>query len=150
MGGLVATSQAQAAATIGIGARTFANWLVEGCPYEHRHYDIAEIIAWARVNKWSGEEVELLDGPSTESLEKLRNEQYLIKRLERLQLEGKLVDQTEIERMYLRAMGHIRNAGDSLQKRFGPEALDILDEAIREALQTIGRDGDDTRDDQAK
>lgn len=139
-GGLVATSQAQAALTLGISPRQFANWLVEGCPYEPRHYDIAEIIAWARVNKWSGEEVELLDGPSTESLEKLRHEQYLIKRLERLRLEGSLVDQTEIERMYLRGLGHIRNAGDSLQKRFGPEARDILDEAIEEALGSVGHD----------
>lgn len=57
---MVATSQKELAESIGIGERTFAAWLKEGCPGEPRYYVFREIIEWARENKWGSNDDEIL------------------------------------------------------------------------------------------
>lgn len=77
------------------------------------------------------------DAETSPALERLREETFLLKRLERLQLEKELLPRGQIHEMLVAFASGIRSCGEQLQRQFGPEALEILNDAVGEAERTI-------------
>lgn len=96
--------------------------------------------------KLSAEE-ELLTGESSPALERYREERAALARLDRLERERVLVNRQEIREGLSRIATVLRTAGDTLQRQYGPGALEILNEALAEAEREMGRsDGEPTDD----
>lgn len=144
---LIATSQKELADSLGIGERTFAAWLKEGCPGEARYYVVSHVVQWARENKWCPEddprylgvegEANLEIQIITEKLEKLKRENQLadFKINER---GSKLVDVSIVEQFLMGFAGRIRDAIETIQKKYGPDSCS----PIRRALERIEKELD--------
>lgn len=95
----------------------------------------------------------VFSGPGSPALEEVRREEAKIRRLKRLEMEGVLVRKELIHRGVLRISAAIRGAGDQLQKRFGPDALSILEDGLdaadREILALFGPPPDAAADEGA-
>lgn len=99
---------------------------------------------WAR----SGPPVddESVAGPASPMLEKVREETWRIKQLERRKLEGELVDRADVAASMAIVSERLRRAGDQLGRRYGEEAQGLLLEAIEDIMVALddggGVDGD--------
>lgn len=83
---------------------------------------------------------ELLQGdPASPALERYREERAAIARLDRLEREKTLVRRHDLLDGLGRIAALIRGAGETLQKQFGPEAAQILHEAIDDAEREMAR-----------
>lgn len=90
----------------------------------------------------------LMAGESTPALERYREERAALARLDRLERERVLVNRQAIREGMGRISAVLRTAGDTLQRQFGPEALEILNEALAEAEREMLRsDFDGTESD---
>jgi hypothetical protein len=89
--------------------------------------------------KLAREEDLLLQGTSSPALEAYREERTKLARLERREREGSLIPRDEAREALGRIAALVRGAGDALQRRFGPEAAEILDEALQDAEREIDR-----------
>lgn len=76
-------------------------------------------------------------GEPTMFLEKLREETWKLRRLERLERETQLVSRDVVHEALARIAGIIRQAGDTLQRQFGSEAFDVLNDALDDAEREI-------------
>ena len=75
----------------------------------------------------------LMAGGDSPMLEKYREEQYLMAKLKRGEMERTLIPRDEARVAQGRIASIIRNCGEVLQRQFGPAALDILNEALDDA-----------------
>ena len=73
---------------------------------------------------------DLYSNVTSPALERLREETYKLRRLERLKREDELVDRNIMHDCLARLAGVLRRAGDRLQRRCGPEAFAIYNEAL--------------------
>lgn len=90
---------------------------------------------------------ELLAGESSPALERYREERAALARLDRLERERVLVNRQEVREGFSRIASILRTAGDTLQRQYGPGALEILNEALAEAEREMERsDGEPTDD----
>jgi hypothetical protein len=89
--------------------------------------------------KLARSETVVMDGPNSPALERYREERALTARLTRLEREGQLVDRDQVRQSMQKAGAVIRQAGDALQKQFGPLAAQILYEAIDDAEADVER-----------
>ena len=136
--GLVARTQTEAAQTLGCSTRTLQRWLADGCPGDPKRYCLAEIIQWCRENAWS-EDAVVLDGADPG----LKNE-YLRKRIEKIDRENQLadfkisernenlVDANEVKALLTEQANIIRAALEKLERKYGKDALDIVLEVFDE------------------
>lgn len=122
-----------------------------GAPIGGRVIDLAELARWLHdflaenARKLASEEER---GPDTAEL--IKREQLETRRLERLRLEGQLIDREEVRQGLRRAAALIRTCGDNLQKHHGAGALKTLNDALSDAQAEIdhlfpdvlARDGD--------
>ncbi len=94
--------------------------------------------------KLSRDDDELMVGAGSPALERYREERALIARLERMTREGSVVPREEMRTALGRIAALLRSAGETLEREHGPEARNILDEALddaeREIDQMFGRD----------
>ena len=89
----------------------------------------------------------LLAGESSPALERYREERAALARLDRLERERVLVNRQEVREGFSRIASILRTAGDTLQRQYGPGALEILNEALVEAEREMERsDGEPTDD----
>lgn len=138
---LVATSQDDAADTLGVDTRTFQRWLKRGCPGKPRNYILKDIIRWARENAWS-EDAVLLEKATGED-GNIQTE-YLRARIEKLKRESlladlkigsnsdRLVDSDVVQQILTEQATVLRTGLEKLERRFGPEALSLVLELIDE------------------
>lgn len=144
--GLIAKTQKELADTIGISERTFFSWLQERCPGEARNYVVCEVIEWARINKWSDSDDDLLN-----SINDVELKRELIKeRISKLQRDNRLADFKIEERdanlidvgimkeFLAQVSARIRNAITTIEKKYGPDscspirgALDVTEKEIQ-------------------
>ena len=89
-----------------------------------------------------------VDGEDDEEpwLDKLREEKYLIAKMERHALEGRLLPREKVHTHFARVAQVLRNAGEVLQRKFGNDAHAILDEALDECIRVVSSLADDDRD----
>ncbi|MCH8880531.1 MAG: hypothetical protein IID34_11690 [Planctomycetes bacterium] len=76
------------------------------------------------------DEADLHSTVTSPALERLREETYKLRRLERLYREDKLVGRDIMHDCLARLAGVLRRAGDRLQRRCGKEAFAIYNEAL--------------------
>lgn len=89
--------------------------------------------------KLARDETVVMDGPNSPALERYREERALTARLTRLEREGQLVDRDQVRQSMQKSAAVIREAGERLQKQFGPLAAQILYEAIDDAEAEVER-----------
>lgn len=84
----------------------------------------------------------MLSGGSSPALEDYRREKAIMARLDRLERERALMPRDQVRDSMGRTAAIIRAAGETLQRQYGNEALDILVEALadaeREMLRAFG------------
>lgn len=86
----------------------------------------------------------LLEGESTPALEELRRVQCEIKKRELAQIDRELIGREEINHILGRVASILRQFGLELQKKFGPDALDLFNQFLTQAEEEALRlaDGD--------
>lgn len=82
---------------------------------------------------------DLMQGAGSPALERYREERAAIARLDRLQREQQLLPRDEVREALGRIAAILRGAGDSLQRQFGPAAVDTLYEALDDAETELDR-----------
>lgn len=143
-------TQRQLASAFGITDRAIRLW--DDCPRnKDKTYNLPDVIEW-RINKAKDEMVGLVptDPESRDTLDEYRKERVLITRMEREQLEKKLVPVEEVttaftercfeltRRMLLlsRRVAHrVAAASKQVQKK----VVDIIDEEVRQAMDEYAR-----------
>lgn len=78
-----------------------------------------------------------VDGRVTPALERYREEQAALKRLDRLEREKILIRVDVLHSELLQVFGLIRQAGERLQRMYGPEAQDVINEQLDEAERWV-------------
>ena len=91
----------------------------------------------ANASKLSREDEALLQGPASPALEAYREERAKIAKLDRQERERQLVRRDEVRQALARIAVILRGAGDTLQRQFGAEAVEILYEALEDAEREI-------------
>jgi hypothetical protein len=81
----------------------------------------------------------LMAGGDSPMLEKYREEQYLMAKLKRGEMERTLIPRDETRMCMGRMASILRNCGEVLQRQFGPGALDVLNEALDDAEGEVNR-----------
>lgn len=124
---------------LGIAPETIHKWSEQGCPYERKGrgnislWNIREVFKWYVQYKKN-------KGPSeSDEFDKLaRQEAYLAKKMKRMELEGQLVRESVVKSEIKRYISMMRDIGSSLERRFGKEALEILNDGLDEISGQIG------------
>ncbi len=91
------------------------------------------------AQKLAREDDPLMQGSGSPALERYREERALMARLDRLEREQNLIPRDVTRESLGRIAAVLRGAGDSLQRQFGPAAVEILYEAIDDAQREINR-----------
>ena len=121
-----------------------ARW---GLPVEGKTIDLAAMAKWVHdFLAEHGQRLATLKEPARSPLELKRHEDFLIRRAERLKLEGRLVDRQAARECLQRFAAHIRTAGEILQRNHGPPALKILNDALTDAQTELDELFGDTLD----
>lgn len=89
--------------------------------------------------KLSRDEDDLMQGAGSPALERYREERAALARLDRLAREQQLLPRDEVRESLGRIAAILRGAGDSLQRQFGPAALDTLYEALDDSQREVDR-----------
>lgn len=76
---------------------------------------------------------------SSPALERFREERAKLARLERMERERLLVSRDAVREGLGRVAAVLRSAGETLQKQFGPAALEVLHEALDDAEEQVRR-----------
>jgi hypothetical protein len=105
-----------------------------GAPVDGKEIDLFRFVKWVfdflaqngRKLLKAEDGDDLLSGPETPELEKLRKVNRLIKEVEYGKLKTQVLDRTKVHEGLTRVAAIIRDCGDALQRRFGPDALDLL------------------------
>ena len=126
----------EVAAYFGVGLRTVAAWMAAGCPGRPGTYDLAAIHAWRDAQRRRDPD-QLLQGTTSPALERYREERAKLARLDRLERERQLIPRDEIHVLLAQIAQLIRGAGEILQRNYGPDAQQTLDEALDEAAALI-------------
>ena len=109
-----------------------------GVPLSGRTIDLPEFVAWfhdwlARV----GPRVLAESEPEPTALERKREEDWRIRRLERERLEGDLAPMGTLKKLIAAFARHIRRAIEILQRRFGEEAAEVVRDALTDAHREV-------------
>ena len=83
------------------------------------------------------DEDEMLSGDNSPALERYREEKALLARFDRLEREGVLVRKDVVRDGTGRIAARLRNAAETLERQFGPGALEILLEALDDVERDI-------------
>jgi hypothetical protein len=75
---------------------------------------------------------DLMSGPETPGLEMYRQERAKLARLDRLEREGSLLRLEDVHESLMELADLLRGAGDQLQREYGPDAMQIIDETLTE------------------
>lgn len=81
----------------------------------------------------------LMQGSGSPALEDYRRERAAIARLDRLEREGQLIPREQSRQALGQGAAILRAAGETLQRQFGPEAAQILHEALDDFQHEIDR-----------
>lgn len=120
-----------------------------GAPLFGATIDLGRVLTWfhdflaengAKLLREVGKD-NLLDGNVADSpaLERLRDETFKLKRLERLEQEKKLLPREFVHEGLIRIASRLRNCGEQLQRQYGHDALAILSEALDDAGREISQ-----------
>ena len=117
----------------GVGLRTVANWLADGCPGSKDYYDPEKIQAWldqrdaARSPARQASPTDpLLSGSSSPALERYRTARAELAELEVAQKRGDLVSVSDVNDLLLLYGKTLRGAMEQIARRGDAASLEIL------------------------
>jgi hypothetical protein len=90
-----------------------------------------------RKFKQLDEDDELLAGGDSPALERYRDERAKLAKLDRLEREQELLPRDKTHAGLIQIASILRTMGEQLQKKFGPEAQEMVDNALENAARTI-------------
>jgi hypothetical protein len=96
----------------------------------------ARVLAAARRD---GEGDALLVGPTSQALERYRDERAKLAKLERLEREGTLLRREHVHGGLAKITHILREAAGALRRQYGNDAADLLDDALSDAEREIDR-----------
>ncbi len=127
--------QTVAARLLSTSARTLRKW-TDAPRNPDGSYDARALIEWFVARSGTGVDAKLSGGTSP-ALERFREERAKLARLDRLEREGQLLPRDRVHDGLARIATIIRMAGDALQRQFGPDALELLNDALDDAQREI-------------
>ncbi len=80
-----------------------------------------------------------MHGEGSPALERYREERAALARIDRLEREGALVSRGHVREGLGRIAAILRMAGETLERQYGPAALEILHEALNDAEAEVIR-----------
>lgn len=96
--------------------------------------------------KLARDEDPLMQGGGSAALERYRDERAAMARMDRLEREGRLLPRDLAREALGRVAAVLRGAGDSLQREYGPGAVEILNETLDDAQREVERFFGDVED----
>jgi len=121
-----------------VSNQSVGGWHKAGCPRNaDRTYSLAEVIAWRETRLREAADaaaVKPSDAKGRQDEERAR-----LLQLTRMEREGALMPRETVRESHAKMAGILRMAGDRLQRRFGPEAHEILEQAIEAYLREVQR-----------
>lgn len=126
---LIAKTQKELADSIGIGERTYATWLRDGCPGSAGNYVVREVVEWAKVNKWFPSSDPMLAGGDSDNLERYRGVKADLAEIDLQERKGLMIDPVKVRDVYIQSLRFIRDAAEQIDRQFGNEAFLIISEA---------------------
>ena len=130
----------------GVQTKQLQDWAAKwSAPVARPVIDGAELLVWLRQHladlgrrPIAGEDEDpLLSGASSPALEEYRRWRAALARLEYQERERQLLPRDQVHAALGRLAAILRQAGETLQRQFGTEAYDILDEALVDAEREI-------------
>lgn len=89
--------------------------------------------------KLSRDDDVLMTGSPSPALERYREERAALARLDRLEREGELLPRDSVRQSLAKTAAILRIAGETLQRQYGPEAAEVLNDAIDDAESEVNR-----------
>lgn len=117
-----------------------------GMPVGGKTIDLGELLRWIhqlladhgrKLLKPDDRDDLLYGGDGSPALERYREEQYMLARLERLEREGQLVSLKHVTDGLTKIAAHLRELGEELKKQHGNDALDLLNSHLDECDRMI-------------
>jgi hypothetical protein len=115
-----------------------------GVPIHGSLIDLGQVIRWLHDflakhgRKLLAEDTDpLMGGGNSPALEEYRREKAKLARLDRQQREETLVDRETAHLAFQRVASLLQQAGEALQKEFGPDAGKILNETLRNCQREV-------------
>lgn len=135
---------------VGVSVRTLKDWLAKGCPGEPGRYVVPEIVTWAKASVWARPEPIdgdplLAEGGDSPALEEYRRAKAALARLDLAEREKQLVRIDDVVQPLIEAAAVVRSAGERIGREYGPEAQEIVNEAVGEfvaGLRKVGGEDD--------
>lgn len=101
------------------------------CPRKRTgRYDGRAVVEWVRGTLDKTSPADMLAGPTSPALERYREERAAMAKLDRLERENTLMSRADVYEGMTIAGTRMRRACSVLQKRFGPDALQIIHDAL--------------------
>lgn len=115
----------------GVSAQAVGLWHSrDQCPRNRdKTYNLREVIQW-REDRLRSANDDGLVGPDSPALERYRDEKAKLAQLDRFEREGKLLPRDLVHEKLGRLGLILRRAGEQLQRKYGPDAQQTLDEAL--------------------
>lgn len=117
-----------------------------GIPFGGRTINLPQVVRAlheflaANARRFIDDDDDLLNGNvSSPALERYREERAKLARLDRLEREQKLIPRDEIRQGLGQVAAILRTAGDVLQRQYGNGAVEILNEALDDAVEAIAQ-----------
>ncbi len=147
----ICETQAELAEVCNRSIPTIALWVKSGMPYEPGRYDLRQIIPWlirrgkhAATPAGENEDPLLAVGDSP-GLERYRLAKAELAELELQVRKGTLIPIDAVKDTISRWSALIRRMGESLAKRFGNEAAELLNETLVECRRVVPKGSDDAQ-----
>jgi hypothetical protein len=119
-----------------ITRQSVARWNKEGIPRNpDGTYDLITVNQWLR-KRW---EHDARHGPKQDALERWRTARAKISEKELARLDEDLCDRAYIEEGVNAFLARLKEMGDALQRKFGPEAHDLIVQHLEAAQRIVDR-----------
>jgi len=137
--------QADVAAVFSVSPSSVKDWAARGMPGETGNYPLPAVAKWLRTaGPWAPKVRNEAEDPllTTEAgdspnLERYRAAKAALAEYELAQKTGSLMAVDKARKVFLRWAQLIRNAGERVGKRHGPDAAEAINEALQECETVI-------------
>lgn len=143
---LYATSREQLSFLFGVSPATVQKWAARGMPGIDGCYSLKEMIAWRQEDL--RRQVQVADGDpamvgDSPALERFREARAKMVELDLEERNRRLLQVDVVESGMQRAAKVLRDAVETLQREFGPEARDLIEGALDDFERIVTEDFSD-------
>jgi len=107
-----------------------------GIPLIGKEISLPEVVFWLH-QFFAENKFRFADDDAPQWAEELRRENTRLKRMVRKEKQGELIPRGDLREGLALMASILRRCGDTLQRQYGPEARDVLDDALNECLEEV-------------